>query len=232
MNDATGPTANVTVRKAIAAAINVNTINQRVYSGDLNASTDFVGPKSAWNPHLPGPKYNLTQAKQYLSQAESQTGYNGAISLLVGNDPVSANLGVTLKAELDAAGFNTTVSDAPTNTLVAQLLVSHTYQLAGWGLAYDDSDIFFRMFQSFSTVSNRYGFTSPAMDAALTDLRTATTAAKTTAAVKAMAQIYNSQVPWLNFSYGGRDIMLAKNVHGIQTTANQCITFGTAWVTS
>jgi peptide/nickel transport system substrate-binding protein len=230
MNDASGPTANLTVRQAIAAAINVKTINQRVYSGDLQASTDYVGPKSAWNPHLPGPQYNLTKAKSLLKQAEAATGYNGDISLLTGNDPVAANLGVTLKAELDAAGFNTTVTDAPTNTLVAQILVSKTFQLASWGLAYDDSDIFFRMYQSFSTVSNRYGFTSPAMDAALNQLRTAATPAKEKAAVAAMAKIYNSQVPWLNFSYGGRDIMLAKNVHGVQTTSNQCIIFGGAWV--
>jgi peptide/nickel transport system substrate-binding protein len=230
MNDASGPTANPMVRKAIAEAINVKVITERVYSGDLKASTALVGPDSAFNPHIAGPQYNLTQAKKLLSQAETATGYDGALTLIIPTDPISASLGVTLKAELDAAGFNTNVSTAPTNTLVAQVLVTKQYQLASWGLSFDDSNVFFRMFQSFSEASNRYGFTSPAMDAALNELRTAATPAKETAAVAAIAKVYDTDVPWLNFSYGGRDIMLAKNVHGIQTTSDQCVLFGQAWV--
>jgi peptide/nickel transport system substrate-binding protein len=230
MNAASGPTANPLVRRAIAAAIDPTLINQRVYQGALNADTALVGPGSAYDPHVPGPKYDLTLAKQLVNQAETQGGFNGDITLLTGNDPVSSAFGVAVKALLDNVGFNTTVRAVPTGTVVNQILISKTFQLALWALAYDDSDIFFRMFQSFSSQSNRYGYSSPAMDAGIDSLRVAANPAQVTAALAKIAQIVNSDVPFLNIAWGQRDVVASKKVHGIQPTSDQVVLLGQAWL--
>jgi peptide/nickel transport system substrate-binding protein len=229
LNCASGPTANVLVRRAIAAAVNPSVINQRVYQGDLNADTALVGPGSAYNPHVPGPQYDPSLAKKLVTEAKSQ-GFNGSITMLTGTDPVSTAFGVAVQAMLDAVGFRISLKAVPTGTLVNQILISKNFQLALWALAYDDSDIFFRMFQSFSSHSDRYGYSSPAMDAAINELRVAATPAQETAAVGTIARIVNSDVPFLNIAWGERDIVTSPKVHGIEPTSDQAVLVGHAWL--
>jgi len=102
--------------------------------------------------------------------------------------------------------------------------------MASWGMSFDDSNAYFRLFQSFNSAAPRYGYSSPAMDAALAKLQVASSKADVTAAMGDISKILNQDVPFLSLAYGTHMIMSNKNVHGLVLTSNQAVLLGGVWV--
>ena len=230
MNSAKGsPLNNVAVRQAVAAAIDPQQINTRVYQGALQLSPNLLTPGSVYDPKVAGPKFDLDKAKSLVTQAKA-SGFDGKVTLTVGTDPTSTNWATTMKAMLDRAGFETSLIPMPSANIVSQVLVKKDFQMASWGMSFDDSNAYFRLFQSFNSAAPRYGYSSPAMDAALAKLQVASSKADVTAAMGDISKILNQDVPFLSLAYGTHMIMSNKNVHGLVLTSNQAVLLGGVWV--
>jgi peptide/nickel transport system substrate-binding protein len=229
----TPATASLKVRQAIVAAFDPKAWNERVYQGNGLTGTEMFQDSFPWDPNVPGPKYDLEQAKKYVAEAKAE-GWNGTVRLLFTNSPVDANAAVALESMLRAAGINTVVDTSKDSTAEQAIVVgSKDFDLARWGTATgpDDSALW-SMAQNLESTSgaNRVGFKSPAVDKALKDLRVAKNDAEKTAAYKVIAEEFNKQLPWINFSAIETLKAFSPKVHGVTGSHRQFIYFDKAWM--
>src|SRR5690606_5571765 len=96
------PTADVRVRRAVAAAIDPGVINERVYNGTANATSELFPEPLPWAPGVPGPKYDLDEAKKLVNEAKS-VGWDGKIRLRGAN--TNADVVQAIGTMLELAGM-------------------------------------------------------------------------------------------------------------------------------
>ncbi|NLT31220.1 MAG: ABC transporter substrate-binding protein, partial [Propionibacterium sp.] len=106
VNHAEGrPGANEKVTRAIAHAIDVEALYERVYGGLGLPSKNLFGSESRWHSEgVEAPEYDLEQATSLLEEAKAE-GYDGKLVLTSSADPISRDQAMVLQAQLEAAGF-------------------------------------------------------------------------------------------------------------------------------
>lgn len=180
------PGASKTVRLALQAALDVKTIDTRANQGTGKLATGMLDSSFPWDPKVAAPTANADQAKRLVQQAKSE-GWDGKIKLSCTNTPSRQGTALATQALLNAAGIEVDMgrSNLDVNQVIADVITNKNYELACWGIATPPDDWAYTQLESFlrsTSGSNRAGYKSPAMDAALDELRKAgTDAAKTTA---------------------------------------------------
>ena len=229
----TPATANLKVRQAIAAAYDPTVFNDRVYSGKGLPDTALFGKSFPWDPGVPGPKYDLEAAKKLVADAKA-AGWNGSVRVLFTNSANDLNAAVALEGMLKAAGINATVDTSKDSTAEqAVVTTAKDFDLARWGTSIgpDDSAIWAIAQNMASTsTSNRPGFKSLLVDQAVKDLRSAKTDDQKKAAYKVVAEEYNAQLPWLNFTAVETLKAFSPKVHGVVASHRNFVFFDKAWM--
>jgi peptide/nickel transport system substrate-binding protein len=218
------------VRRAVAAAIDPEVINTRVYQGAAHTGSALFYDGFAWDPKVPGPKYDPAAAKDLIAQAKAK-GFDGSIRLVSNNDALGTNWGVAMKTMLDAVGFNTQVIYGPTGANVTAVLVNRDYDLSVWGLNIPaDDGVFGQLFISFHSKSNRYGYSSPEMDAAIDALRVATTDEQKTAALAKVSELYVRDAPFMIMTTQEQTVVASPQLHGMRQNSAGTVVLDKAWL--
>jgi ABC-type oligopeptide transport system substrate-binding subunit len=135
---------------------------------------------------------------------------------------------------LQAAGM-TPVVDTSKDSTGEQAIVtgSKDFDMARWGTSIgpDDSALW-SLAQALLTnaASNRIGFKSDKVDQALKDLRAAKTDDQKKAAYKVIAEEFNAQLPWINYSAVETLKAFSAKVHGVAPSHRNYIYFDKAWM--
>jgi peptide/nickel transport system substrate-binding protein len=232
--DANTPaTTNLKLRQAIVAAFDPKAWNERVYQGKGLTGTELFQKSFPWDPGVAGPAYDLEKAKTLATQAKAE-GWNGTVRVLFANSAVDANAAVALEGMLRAAGINAVVDTSKDSTAEQAIVVgSKDFDLARWGTAIgpDDSALWSLAQALGSTAaSNRVGFKSTAVDQALKDLRAAKDDNAKKAAYKVIAEEFNAQVPWINYSAVETLKAFSPKVQGVTGSHRQYLYFDKAWM--
>jgi peptide/nickel transport system substrate-binding protein len=225
-------TANATIRQAIAAAFDAKTWNDRVYQGTGLTGAELFQKSFPWDPGVPGVAYDLEKAKSLVNQAKA-AGWNGSLKVLFTNSAVDANAAVALQTMLQAAGMNPQVDTSKDSTAEQAIVGSRDYDTARWGTSIgpDDSALWSLAQALNSTAaSNNTGFKSAKADQALKDLRAAKTDDEKKAAYKIIAEEFNAQMPWLNYSAVETLKAFSPKVHGVTPSHRNYIYFDKAWM--
>ncbi|MEO8691971.1 MAG: ABC transporter substrate-binding protein [Acidimicrobiales bacterium] len=226
-------TASLKVRQAIAAAYNPAVFNERVYSGKGLAETGLFQKSFPWDPGVAGPKYDLEAAKKLVGEAKAE-GWNGTVRVLFTNSANDLNAAVALEGMLKAAGINATVDTSKDSTAQQAVVTSaKDFDLSRWGTSIgpDDSAIWAIAQNMASTsTSNRPGFKSAKVDQAVKDLRLAKTDDEKKAAYKVVAEEYNAQLPWINFTAVETLKAFSPKVHGVVPSHRNFVFFDKAWM--
>jgi peptide/nickel transport system substrate-binding protein len=228
----TPTTANATIRQAIAAAFDSKTWNDRVYQGTGLTGSELFQKSFPWDPGVAGPAYDLEKAKSLVTQAKA-AGWNGQVRVLFTNSAVDANAAVALQTMLQAAGMNPQVDTSKDSTAEQGIVGGRDYDLARWGTSIgpDDSALWSLAQALNSTAaSNNTGFKSTRADQALKDLRAAKTDDDKKAAYKIIAEEFNAQLPWLNYSAVETLKAFGPKVHGVAPSHRNYIYFDKAWM--
>lgn len=115
------------VREAFEKAIDRDALNQVVFEGRYVASNQTEAPGSRyWDAAHPVPQRDVPGAKALLRQAGLE---RVKLSLLVGNDPVNAQIGQVIQAMAAEAGFDIELTQLESATEVAATKAG-TYQAA------------------------------------------------------------------------------------------------------
>ncbi len=232
----TSPTKDKRVRQAVAAAIDLNTLNQRVYSGLGEMTTDLIASQSRWFDGVTGPTYNIDRAKQLVTEAKAD-GWNGKIR--VSCHTGLPTWGAAVKGMLEAAGFTVELTDQQeiaANT--SAVIVRKDYDIACFGSTIGDAEPFFALNRDFNSTfvsaggGNYSGYINPAVDKAIADGRAAKDEAGVKAAITTIAKAYSEDVPFLALTSQPENIVVAEKVKGLKLNASTVLMFDKASLSS
>lgn len=217
------PTADVRVRKAIVAAIDPKIVNERVYGGAAIPGTALFPPGHPLDPGVPGPVPNAAEARRLVVEAK-QAGWNGKIRLLVGPDEVQGNLGLALKTQLEAVGFQ--VDLIVSQNTATQVISARDFDLTTWAFGlYDDDGNHYALYTNLHSSSDRFGYNSPDMDQALDALSVASTEDAKRDAYKRIAQTLYRDAPAAIIATSPQVFAHSKSLSGVARSANGQVLF-------
>jgi peptide/nickel transport system substrate-binding protein len=220
------PTKDIRVRQAVAEAIDVDQLNQRVYNNTAKMYRSLVPSGFRWDPAVPGPKYDPADAKKLVDAVKAE-GWDGKLRVSYGAaTPQLTNYGQAIQAMLGAVGITATIESGKT---LAQVQVEKDFDIyPGFAFGTSEDRLFEGLFGSLRI--NRYGYSNPDMDAALDTLRVASTDAAKTAALKTVAQVWNRDLPAVVVGDGVRVLAYSSKLQGVQPTAFQAVEYAKAWL--
>lgn len=226
------PTQDAKVRQAIAAAIDVKVINDRAFAGKAFAGSELFQKGFRFDPAVAGPTYDLNKAKQLVQEAKT-AGWDGKVRFQADSAPANQQTALAVQAMLQLAGMTVDI-DTVDATVSATNKRNGAYQIAthGFNITDDDMGIARSISGNLSSTSttNRMGYKSPAMDAALTALKVASTDAAKLAAYKTIAQLYVQDVPFLVTSAVDERPTWNATVNDIKPGLQSMIYLDKAWI--
>lgn len=217
-------TSDKRVRQAVAAAINLETLNTRVYQGKAQLDTALFAKTSRWSSGIAGPRYDVELAKRLVNEAKA-AGWDGNIRLSCHNG--LPDWGIAVKTMLELAGFKVTLDDnKPVADNTAAVVTRKDFDLACFGVSILDEE-------PFSAIAREYtftGYTTADVAAALKAGPVATSDADKKKALDTIATAYAADVPFLSLAPAVQLIALAKNVRGATQSVNSIVFFDKAWM--
>ncbi|WP_430334465.1 ABC transporter substrate-binding protein [Rhodococcus sp. ACT016] len=222
------------VRKAIVAAFNPETFNQRVEGGFGMPSSDMFQSWSKWHGDVAGTGYDPEAAKKYLAEAKAD-GYDGKLTYVGLNDPATQQSALAFQSMLQAVGFTVDiVYTTSINDLVKTMYVQHDYDIGYAGFNILEESPFVRMYGNFysESTSNVLGYKNPEMDALLGKLQTAPSDDDRRKVLEDIQTVVNDTAPVVVVNAGKYFIPWTKDAHGITPSADGIMLFGSAWLAS
>jgi peptide/nickel transport system substrate-binding protein len=228
------PTQDPNVRRAVAAALDVEQIYQRAFGGAGTPGSELFPDWFVNHPDVPGPEYDLDEARQLVEQAKAD-GWDGRIVYATDQAPANLEVAQAVQAMLGSVGMNVeVVSDS--SSVFAQRKRDGNFHLANHGFNITDDDmgtarnIASNMLGSSS--ANRMGYKSAEMDAAIGELFGAEDDTTKQDAYEAIAQQYVADVPFFVLGSVEERPTWSDSVHGIYGTVQSMIYLDKAWIGS
>ncbi|WP_241383760.1 ABC transporter substrate-binding protein [Rhodococcus sp. CH91] len=235
LNSAEGrPAADPRVRQAIAYAVDPEVIDQRVREGEGLPGTDLFQSWSAWHGETTGITPSAEKARQLLDEAKAD-GYDGKITFLSVNNPDSQELALAVQAQMNAAGFDTSVEYASSTTdLVKRRYVDRDFDMSFGSYTVSDIDPEIRLFSALHSEStnNILGYADPEMDQLLARVVSAPDDEAKRAAIGEVQNLVNTDQPLLLWGAGINFVAWAPDVYGAQPTVDGIILLDEAFMTN
>jgi len=228
---ATLPTSDVRVRQAIAYALDVDAIDQRVNSGQGLPTSALISEESRFYDGLEGPPYDPDRATELLDEVKSETGWDGRLTLQCGDTPAATEQSIAVEAMLEAAGFDIDVEQAAQPDLIQRVVFERNYEIACLGFGATDETPWVQLNRNFLSTSpfNYAGYADPDMDAALAELKAAVTDDDQKAALAEIQEVWNDTVPVEVLSAAERMIAWSDDVRGLDFTVTTIALFDKAY---
>jgi peptide/nickel transport system substrate-binding protein len=216
------------IRQAVAHAVDQAVVDDRVAGGDGLPTSSIVSDDSPISPGIEGPAADTAEASDLVSEAKAD-GWDGTISLVCGDS--TPDMGITVEAQLEAAGFDVELQQVPTPDLVQRVFVDHNYELACSGAGVSEASPAVRLERFFGTGNTLTGFSDPDFDEALLSLKRASTPDEMRAAMETVQEVWNDTVPSVSLSAVENVVAWSDRVHGLVFNENYSFYFARAYVT-
>ena len=170
-------------------------------------------PKSKFTAYLrSSPDWKLVQ------EAKAE-GWDGKIRLSCNNTPQRQGTALSVQAMLSTVGIDLDMSRAnqDVNQVIGDVITNKNFDIACWGLATTPDDWAFVQLDSLwrsTSGSNRTGYKSAAMDAALDEAKKASTDAAKTAAYKKIGDLVVADAVTVPISHAEERLTWSAKVHG------------------
>lgn len=220
------PLDDVRVRQAIVQALDEQAIGERAFGGDGIPTRAIADSGSLLYDGVDGLPFDPDAATELLDEVKEETGWDGALRLQCQNVPDKVEVGIAVKAMLDAVGFDVTIEPGlPVNDWVRKVNVDRDYELAcGGSISIDQAHPSTNMETYRSdNVLNYLNWTDPSYDDLLADLRAATTEEDMAAALGAIQELWDEQAPALVYNNVNEMIAWGEDVDGVQPTVNTMV---------
>jgi peptide/nickel transport system substrate-binding protein len=226
------PGADPLVREAIAAAIDVDAINQRVNEGTAAATTAIVHPDSAlFSPGMDKSLYDQERAHELVDEAKA-AGWDGSLNLLSGDTTAGAEAAITVEGMLEAVGMDVTVDSVPTADLIQRVIADQNFDVTSWSLNVLPESPWAGIDRNLRSDSptNRTGYADPDFDAALAELRQAGTVEEKRDALAEVQEVWDETVPGVMYQQDEEFLTWADEVHGVRLTREGVAMLDDVWV--
>jgi peptide/nickel transport system substrate-binding protein len=229
----TPATADVTVRQAIAAAIDTTRVDAAATGGAGIPGSAIFASGGALDPGVPGPAYDPDHARELVEQAKA-AGWDGEVDLSCDNARTRQDISIAVAAQLEAAGIVVNLDNSRSiNDHVAQALEGN-FELACWGINVNDVGAWAKLDKQLggASTSNFAGYVDADWDAALADLRTASTPEEQRAATARLQERANETIPVIVLSAAEEVIAVRDGVDGLVASNETLLLFGDATIGS
>lgn len=220
------------VRKAIVAAVDPTTFNERVQGGFGEPGTDMFASWSQWHGSVAGNGFDPEAAKKYLAEAKAD-GYDGKLTYVGMNDPATQRSALTFQSLLQAVGFTVDITYATSiNDLISMLYAKHDYDVSYFAFNVLEESPFVRMYGNLfsESPSNILGYKNARMDELLGKLQTASGEGERRAVIDDIQTVVNETAPMAVVNSGKVFIPWRENVHGVTPSADGILLFGNTWL--
>jgi peptide/nickel transport system substrate-binding protein len=231
------PGADLKVRQAIAAALDVNVVNERANDGVGVPAMSLFDSTFPWNPGVDLPEHDLERAQELVEEAKAD-GWDGELRFTCGvEDQIRAAESIAVITLLESAGItvNTERANVPVSEQVADVITKKDYDIACWGLQMTPDDAASGQIDQFlrsTSGSNRSGYANPEMDAALDDLQAAQTDEDRTAAYTKIAELWTEDVPSVPLLHLEQGVFWRDEVKGIRAVGLTSVALDDAWLSN
>lgn len=226
------PGSNISVRQAIATAIDAEQVSERANGGNSElAGKTLFHPDSPWYTGTDAVSTDPVAARRFLDQAAA-AGYDRHLTLLVGTDPIAQQQALALQAQLQGVGFEVQLdSDPSVTSRIAKLYIQHDFDLAIGSSAVVAADPFHQLNDTVSSDAsyNLTGYASAEMDSALLRLQTATDDDAKRAAVADIEEMWHRDAVSVNLGTAINAEFWRDDVHGVIPAADFMMLFGEVW---
>ncbi|WP_155060164.1 ABC transporter substrate-binding protein [Streptomyces blattellae] len=231
LNTAEGPAADPLVRRALAAAMDPEVINQRAYGGAGLPGTALINEQSILYDGLAGPEPDADRAADLVERAKA-AGWDGRLKMPCQNSPEGNNVCLAMKAMAEAAGMSVTIEQMAPQDFISTVLVDRSFDIASWSMPLSEAEPAVRLSAAVGTGGglNPGGYSNAEMDAALAALRAAPDAADRRQALAGIQEIWNETLPSLVIAANENFIAISDAVKGVRLSQNSQIYFDSAYV--
>jgi peptide/nickel transport system substrate-binding protein len=226
-NDPPPETADVKVRQAIAAAVDPEVINERVYGGVGKPTSCVMPPESPVAPEAACPEYDPDRAEE-LAQEATAAGWDGTLELLTSDtDPEAA---ITLEGLLEAVGIDVQVEVLPITDLIQRMYITGNYTAGTSGTSMHDASPIVSLNRWWGATNFYTGYSDPGFATALQQVRAADTDEELQTALVDVQEIWTETVPAVIFSATEQVVAWTDRVHGLTQTHSGVVLFSKAYV--
>lgn len=220
------------VRKAMALAVDASVINQRAFNGEGHPTTKVFADWSRWHNDVPATEFDPEQAKQLVSRAVAN-GFDGNLTYVTANDPVSQSIALSVQAMLDSVGFNVDIQYAASSSdMHKRLYIDHDFDIAYSSYSLPDAVPVLRLAAALRSDSsnNLLGYNSPDMDKLLDAAQQATGESDIKNSLQAIEQIIHDDVPFLPLGWGANYVSWTEDVHDAVPSNDGIMLLGKVWL--
>jgi peptide/nickel transport system substrate-binding protein len=213
------------VRQAMAMAIDIESVNERVNNGEGIMGPYLFAPGSIYNVDTPFSTYDPDEARRLLDEVKAETGWDGSFQLTT---PPPTDYALAYQGQLNAVGFNATIDPVQSFIqLVERTNISRNFDVAIHVITTYETNVYQALHRSLSTGSrsNYSGYTNPEMDALFDQLRATPDAEGTREVLTQVAELWQTEQPFLLTGNQPFTTVTGKNVGGVQISANGLILF-------
>jgi len=232
INDGFGnpPTKDVRIRQAVQYALDPKVIDQRVNNGTGKPTTSIIDKDSPLYPGVAGPPYDPAKALQLVKDAKAG-GWDGKIELITSNTQDAVETSLTIEAMLQAVGFDVVLNNSfSPNDFINRMIRDHNFQLGISGLNLYNPSPATSLEKFFGTGNTFNGYSNPAWDALMKELRAAPDLATQRKVLAKVQQLWNQDIPGAIYGAAEYVIGYKSNIHGLVFTSDTSVLFSKAYI--
>jgi peptide/nickel transport system substrate-binding protein len=228
------PGADVRVRQAIAHALDVDLIDERVRGGLGMPTSALVHEDSVLSTGVEGPAHDPERAEELVDEVKAETGWDGSLHFVCSNTPESEELAITVQGLLTAVGFQVELDNSRTTDDFASLITDTAdYDIACHSLSLTDAAPWTRLFRRIGdgdSPSSSIGYVDPDMDEALDALMAAGSVDERRDAMAQVQEVWNETVPSAPYEAIPESVIWQDDVEGLQFSQDALVLFDDAHV--
>ncbi len=226
------PGANLKVRQAINLAIDPETYYKRIGNAAAVPNKNIMPKNSPWYQDVTIAPADADAAKKLVDEAKAE-GWNGKISYTHLADPVSQKAAVTMKAMLEAVGFQVTLDPQKSVTdLTQKVYIDKNFDMTAGAISIGEEDPYTGLAAPLmpTSPSNQTGYKSQKMVDALTKLAAASGPEDGKEAMTEVQQVWQDELPSINIADGNFMFASDSKLHGIQPSTQLLTLYDKAWL--
>jgi peptide/nickel transport system substrate-binding protein len=226
LRGSTPDTRDPRLRRAVAHAIDAEAMAQRIWGDDGSPNTAIIS-EGPLKPDVEGPQFDQAEARRLVEEAKAD-GWDGSLSLVCSS--TNPDVPVAIEGFLEAVGIDVQAELLQTGALVQRVNIEGNYEITCSSMVTFDSSPFVGMNRWFGPGNSFTGFTDPAFDASLRELKAAQTVEDQRDALAELQEIWNEVVPSAVYAAVPWAQIWGERVHGLTFNLQGGMYFTEAWV--
>lgn len=226
-----GVFTDVRARQAVAYALDRNLMDQRLSGGVGQPTAALLSESSRFYSGQEGPTFNPERASELVEEIKGDTGWDGGVTLVIGDGPENVESGVVIKALLDAVGFDVAIENTAVSQVTARQFTGD-YEMMIGGSVVTEADPAHSLWSAVvpGGAMNFTGTNDDRLVNAAAELKATTDVEEMTERLAAFQELHDEVVPYTVHANAEEYVIVADSVRGLEPTLHNVILFDDAYI--